>query len=110
MRRWTYNHVPYILINFLCALVNFFCAPVDFLGFLVNFLRGLADFLCGLVDLLRASINRPSSFMDALLYRCLSETLDRPLGKVRDTHLIVCDGTSQILDEPVQGICMVHVL
>ena len=66
LRGSTYNDVPYALINFLCALVDF----------------------------LRTPINPPSSLVDALLYRRLSNALDRSLSEVRDTYLIVCDGIS----------------
>ena len=78
----TYNHVLYILINFL--------------GFLVDFLRGLVD--------------PPGSTVDALLYGYLPDTLDRSLGEVRDTYLIVCDGISQILDEAIQGVDTIGIL
>ena len=138
LRKSTYNDVPYILISSLCAVVNFhgflvdllsdaddslcglvdflrgsadfLCSLVDFLSPLVDFLRGLADLLCGLVNILRTSINPPSSLVDALLYRCLPNALDRSLGQVRDTYLIVCNGISQILDEAIQGVDTIGVL
>ena len=102
-RRSTYNHIPYILINFLCALVNS-------LGFLVDSLRRSAECFCSLVNLLRATVNPPSSLVDTLLYRCLSDALGRSPGEVRGTYLIDHDRISQILDEPVQSVCVVHVL
>ena len=98
------------LVDFLRGSADFLCGLVDSLGLLVDFFRGLADLLCSLVNLLRTPINPPGSLVDALLYRCLPNTLDRSLDGVSDTYFIVCDGISQILDEAIQGADMIGIL
>ena len=82
--RSPYNDVPCVLINPLCALVDFPDIPVDFLGIPVDFL-GIP------VDSFGIVINPLGSLVDVLLYRCLSKTLDRSRGGLRNAYLVVRD-------------------
>ena len=67
------------------------------------------DPLCVLINVLGIFADLVRVLVSVLLYKCLSETLDRPRGRVDCTHLVIRHGCIQISDETVQGFGMIGV-
>ena len=85
--RESYNNIYRILTDSLCTLLDFRCALTNSPGFLVHTPRGFVNFLGLLVYFIDVLVDPPGLVVDVLLYRSLSDALDRSPGEVHNTKI-----------------------